>query len=203
MSRTSRDEAVGRDPFFVVGIAASAGSVPALIVLVPALPATLAAALLLAYHQDGAHPSRLVQLLQPKSKLEVRNAVDGEPLRPGVLLSAAPLCHIQVSDGWRVSTPEDSPTRFVRPSADRLFSSLAAVCGDRAVAVVLSGSGSDGARGVQAVKAAGGYVIVQNGASAPFPSMPDAAIRTGAVDRALPAEEIAAALQDLTRRSLN
>ena len=87
---------------------------------------------------------------------------------------------------------------FVRPSADRLFESLARTCGRHAIAVVLSGSGTDGASGVLAVKSTGGTVIVEDGTTARFSGMPDAAIRTGAADMVLPIQEISGALVALT-----
>jgi two-component system chemotaxis response regulator CheB len=190
-------------PFFVVGVAASAGSVPPLMALAPALPTTLEIAVLLAYHQGDQHPSQLVEILRRRSLMQVRNAVDGERLRPGLILSVAAHRHLVVLPGWRLSTPLEEPIRFVRPSADRLFESLARVCGPHAIALVLSGSGSDGARGIRAVKAAGGTVVVQNSATAGFRGMPDAAIRTGLADLVLPVEEIGPALRQLTRGSLN
>jgi two-component system, chemotaxis family, protein-glutamate methylesterase/glutaminase len=114
-------------------------------------------------------------------------------MEPGSVLMAASQCHLVVSPGWRLSMPQEDPIEFVRPSANRLFSSLAAVCGRRAIAVLLSGMGTDGAAGVRAVKAAGGIVIVQDADSAQFSSMPAAALRTGVADVALPVDEIPAA----------
>jgi two-component system chemotaxis response regulator CheB len=186
--------------FFAVGVAASAGGVQALTTLASALPADLPATLLLAYHQGVAHPSHLVEILRRRCRLTVRNAVDGEKMEPGSVLMADSECHLVVSPGWHLSTPREEPVQFVRPSANRLFSSLAAICGPRAIAVVLSGMGTDGAEGVRAVKAAGGTVIVQEIDSARFPSMPAAAIQTGLADLTLPVDEMPAALERLTRR---
>jgi two-component system chemotaxis response regulator CheB len=86
----------------------------------------------------------------------------------------------------------------VRPSADLLFTSLAEAWGQGAIAVVLTGTGRDGAAGVLAVKEHGGMVIAQNEASAEFFGMPDAAFRTGVVDHVLPLDDIAPALVRLT-----
>jgi two-component system chemotaxis response regulator CheB len=90
---------------------------------------------------------------------------------------------------------------FVRPSADLLFESAAASYRERAIAVVLSGSGKDGAMGVRAIKKMGGTVIVQDEKTAEFFGMPGAAQQTGIVDFILPLHEIAPALQTLVNGS--
>jgi len=86
---------------------------------------------------------------------------------------------------------------FVRPSADLLFESAAGSYGDRVIGVVLTGTGSDGSMGVEAVKKSGGTVIVQDRESSQFFGMPEAAIRTGAADFVLSLEEIGPALVTL------
>jgi two-component system chemotaxis response regulator CheB len=91
---------------------------------------------------------------------------------------------------------------FVRPSADLLFESLAASYKERAIAVVLTGSGSDGAMGVKAIKTMGGTVIAQDEATSDFFSMPKAAIETRCVDFILALEEIAPALVSLVMKGL-
>ena len=88
---------------------------------------------------------------------------------------------------------------FVRPSGDLLFESVAASFKDRAIAVVLTGTGSDGAMGVQAIKKMGGTVIAQDEGSSEFFGMPAAAIKTKTVDFILPINEIAGALVTLVK----
>ncbi|HXM57341.1 MAG TPA: CheB methylesterase domain-containing protein, partial [Candidatus Dormibacteraeota bacterium] len=108
--------------------------------------------------------------------------------------------HLVVGAGPRLWLLPDAPVNFVRPSADRLFESLARTCGRHAVAVVLSGNGNDGAIGVQAIKAAGGTVIVEDETTAQFRGMPQAAIRSGAADLVLPVDATPRALNGLIRR---
>jgi two-component system chemotaxis response regulator CheB len=180
--------------FHVVAVAASAGAFRPLMTLAAGLPADFPAAVLIAHHQSTRHPSQLDGLLARHCLLPVTVAAGGEALRPGTLMLAPPGGHLLVVPGWRLSTPRDAPVRFVRPSADRLFASVAGVIRSRAIAIVLSGAGHDGAEGVRAVGAAGGTVIVQDGATAQFRSMPDSAIGTGVAHLILPPDQIAQAL---------
>src|SRR5262249_7921853 len=149
-------------------------------------------------HIDPTHESMLADILARRTALAVRRATSGQTLEAGVVHVAPPGSHMEiVADplGPRVSLTHSEPLHFVRPSADRLFESAPAACGP-IIGVVLTGNGTDGARGVQAIKRAGGIVIVQ--APAQFDGMPRAAIETGAVDYELPLDQIAAALVRLT-----
>jgi two-component system chemotaxis response regulator CheB len=167
--------------FDVVALAASAGGVRALLTLVASLPAGLPAALVLVQHLDPKHRS---------PRLPVGEATDGQVLRAGALVIAPPDRHLLVQAGLVLRLTSTSLVSCVRPAADVLFASVAAVCARRALAVVLTGSGHDGTAGVRAIKQAGGWVIIQDPASAEFPSMPLAALRTGCVDRVLPLAQI-------------
>ncbi len=141
--------------------------------------------------------SALAAVLAARTELPVRDAVDGDRLRPGVVLVAPPDRHLVVGPGDTLRLTQSAPVRGVRPSADVLFGSLAAACGPRIVAVVLTGFGSDGADGVVTVKQAGGTVLAQDEETSEIYGMPLAAVATGAVDRVLPLGEIAAALVGL------
>jgi two-component system, chemotaxis family, protein-glutamate methylesterase/glutaminase len=96
-----------------------------------------------------------------------------------------------------LSLTQTAPVHHVRPSADELFASVASAYRERAIGVVLSGSGVDGAAGVRAIKHAGGVVIAQDERTSEFPGMPLAAARTGCVDHVLPLDQIAPALRSL------
>jgi two-component system chemotaxis response regulator CheB len=181
----------------VIGVAASAGGLAALSALLQALPAGFPAAVLVVQHLDPRHKSLLADILQRRSGLTVRQARGGERLAPGDIYLAPPDHHLLVDAGGTLSLSTAERVRHVRPSADLLFAALAESFGPRAVAVVLSGSGRDGADGVLAVKRAGGTVIVQDVATSEFTGMPEAAIASGAADRVLPLPEIGAALVEL------
>jgi two-component system, chemotaxis family, protein-glutamate methylesterase/glutaminase len=99
-----------------------------------------------------------------------------------------------VNSDRTLSLTQTELVHFVRPSADLLFESVAASFKERAIAVVLSGTGSDGSMGVRAIKKMGGTVIVQDEKSSEFFGMPGAAVQTGCVDFILPLDEIAPAL---------
>lgn len=182
----------------VIGVASSAGGVDSLLALTGALPTAFPATILIAQHLGPSPTSHLASILARRCSIPVRAAVDGELVEPGVIVVCPPGAHLEVRQGPRLWLTQEGPLHFVRPSADRLFESLARTCGRDAIAVVLSGSGTDGAAGVLAVKSAGGTVIVEDGTTARFSGMPDAAIRTGAADMVLPIQEISGALVALT-----
>ena len=183
---------------YAVGVASSAGGVDSLLVLTGGLPAQFRGAVLIAQHLGPSPESHLAAVLARGCALPVRAAVDGETIAPGEVIVCPPGAHLAVGRGRRLRLTREGPLHFVRPSADHLFESLAHTCGQRTIAVVLSGSGTDGAAGARAVKSAGGTVIVEDRTTAKFFGMPDAAIRTGVADMVLPIHEISGALVALT-----
>lgn len=180
--------------FRVVAVAGSAGSITPLCALLEVLPATFGAAMLIAHHRSASEGGHLIDVFGRCAPMPVRVAMDGETLAPRSVLLAPPHSDLLVIPGERVAVPLGPPKHFVQPSADLLFSSLAAVVGRRAVAIVLSGAGVDGAAGAREVKAAGGLVVAQTELSAEISGMPSAAIRTGAVDLVLRPAQIAGLL---------
>jgi two-component system chemotaxis response regulator CheB len=178
----------------VIGVGTSAGGLSALSHLLSALPPTLNAAILIVQHLDPARPSHLADILGRRTPLPVKQAASEDHLRPGEVFIAPPGAHILVDPDGTISLSHRPPVHFVRPAADRLFESIAGSFGARAVAVVLTGTGHDGATGAQAVKQAGGTVIVQDESTSEFFGMPKSAIDAGQVDLILPLDEIAPAL---------
>jgi two-component system, chemotaxis family, protein-glutamate methylesterase/glutaminase len=149
-------------------------------------------------HLVANHPSVLQNVLSRATRLPVEWATAGAHLEGGHIYVAPPAFHSIFGTEGELELDEGPPVHFVRPAADRLLASCAAVYGDGTVAVVLTGSGVDGAAGAEAVKAAGGTVIAQDEATSEHFGMPGAAIATGAVDTVLPLGEIAAELVRLT-----
>lgn len=183
--------------FDIVALAASAGGLKALTDVLAALPADFQAPLVVVQHLDPRHRSLMADLLGRRTTLQVKEAAEGDRLEPGRAYVAPPNRHLLVNPDKTLSLTQTELVHFVRPSADLLFESAAASYRDRAIAVVLSGSGRDGAMGVKAIKKMGGTVIVQDEETSEFFGMPEAAQQTGMVDFVLPLPEIAPALQTL------
>jgi two-component system, chemotaxis family, protein-glutamate methylesterase/glutaminase len=183
--------------FEVVALAASAGGLNALTHVLAALPETFPAALVVVQHLDRRHRSVMADILNRRTRLAVKEAALGDQLAVGRALIAPPDRHLLVNADRSISLTQSELVHFVRPSADLLFESVAAGFRDRAIAVVLSGSGQDGAMGVKAIKKMGGTVIVQDARNAEFGGMPGAALATGLPDFVLALDEIAPALQKL------
>jgi len=163
----------------VVAVAASAGGVEALSSFAASLPERFAAAVLVVLHIPPAGPSVLPKILTRVGKLPARHPIDGEPLRPGVILVAPPDRHMLVSQG-QVRLVVGARENGHRPAADVLMRSVAESLGPRCAGVVLSGTMEDGASGLSAVGAVGGLTLVQDPEEAAFPGMPTAAIEDAA-----------------------
>lgn len=180
--------------FDVVALAASAGGLTALSRVLSGLPAGFPAAILIVQHLDPRHRSVMADILSRRTPLKVGQGVEGERIASATVYIAPPDRHLLVNPDGTLSLSQSALVHFVRPSADLLFESVAATYRDRAIGVVLTGTGSDGAMGVRAIKKMGGTVIVQDERTAEFFGMPGAAIQTGQTDFILPLEEIAPSL---------
>lgn len=183
-------------------VGGSSGAVEALTALLPALPATLRAAMVVVLHLPRDRPSLLADIFRKRCPLPLKEAQDKDVLEPGAVYFAPPDYHVLVDEGPCLSLSIDAPVHFSRPSIDVLFESAADLYGPRLVGILLSGANEDGARGLAAVRSAGGLAIVQDPASAPMPSMPRAALACTPVDHALPPAAIAALLAQLHHQRL-
>jgi two-component system chemotaxis response regulator CheB len=183
--------------FETVALAASAGGLAALSRVLGGLPADFPASVTVVQHLDPRHRSLMAEILGKRTSLVVRQAREGDELRPGWVYIAPPDNHLLVNGDGTLSLSHSELVHFVRPSADLLFESMAAAYGARAIAVVLTGTGSDGDMGVKAVREKGGTVIAQSEKSAEYFGMPGAAIATRSVDFVLDLDEIAPALVTL------
>lgn len=182
----------------LIGIGASAGGLEALHLLLGSLSAGSNVAYVVAQHLAPDHVSLMVDLLSRVTTLKVHEAVDGAVLLPDTITICPPNHDIRVQ-GNRVRLEDPEPRFGPSPSVDRLFESIAEHWAERGGAVVLSGTGSDGARGLRAVRAAGGLTFTQTPESARFDGMLRAAIAMGGADLILDPAAIGQHLCDLTR----
>jgi two-component system, chemotaxis family, CheB/CheR fusion protein len=176
--------------FPVVGIGASAGGFHALERFLSVLPEEFGFAIVFLQHLSSSHESHLLELIRAhKPDLDSEEASDGREMLPGKLYLCPPASNLSMEQGmFRVTRRSDVRERL---PIDEFLSSLARDASQRAIAVIFSGAGTDGAIGLEAVRAAGGAVFVQDPATAEFPDMPLAAIDTGQMDGVLPPEDIA------------
>lgn len=181
-----------------IAVGASAGGVEALEDLFRDMDPELPAAFLVQQHRPADAETRMDELLQRVTRLVVRTPGDGEIARAGHVL-VAPASHGLALVGGRIRLVTRHAADIPTHAIDHLFGSVAAECGERAIGIVLSGTGSDGARGSREIRAAGGTVLVQDPASTRFDGMPNAAIAAGAVDHVLLPERMSATLEALLR----
>jgi two-component system CheB/CheR fusion protein len=187
------------DAFCIVGIGASAGGLDACRKLVAALPMDGGMAFILVQHLDPTHESLLVDLLADHSAVPVEQAADGMPIEPDHLYVIPPGTYLSVDSGLlRVSEPQ--ARHGARLPFDFLLHSLAEDYAERAVAIVLSGTGADGSDGLRAIKGKSGLVIAQDPDEAGYDGMPRSAIATGDVDLVLPVAAMPDALAKYQRR---
>jgi two-component system, chemotaxis family, CheB/CheR fusion protein len=173
-----------------VGIGASAGGLEAFQRLIQHLPSNTGLAYVIVSHLDPAHESLLPELLARGSAIPVVQAMDGMRLNTDRAHVIPPNMTMTVAEG-HLRLVARKKGRGLHLPIDALLTSLAMTQGSSAVGVILSGAGSDGMRGIQAIKEAGGITIAQDSASAHFTSMPQSAVDSGAVDFVLTPEQIA------------
>lgn len=184
---------------YYVGIGASAGGLEALRPFVANLPAKANMTYIIAQHMSPDHRSLMVELLARETQLRVEEAVNNLPPQADTIYVTPPNSDVTLVNGkLRISRPTN--TIGPKPSVDRFFMSLADDQEDHAIGIILSGTGSDGARGIKAIKAAGGISIAQEPKSAKYDSMPNSAIRAGGTDLVLPPHEIAHQLLSIVQR---
>lgn len=183
--------------FGLVALAASHGGVQALSTLVSALPMDFPVPLVLVQH-IGSRPSLLTAILERKTRLSVRWAEQGQRPRPRTLYIAPPDHHVELSARRTfLLSSSAAKVHHTRPAADPLLCSVARVYGHRALGVVLTGTGLDGAEGARAIRQAGGMVLVQDEQSCAAFGMPRAVLDRGDAHFVLPLEKLAAALISL------
>jgi two-component system, chemotaxis family, CheB/CheR fusion protein len=178
------------EDFYVVGIGASAGGLDALRTLFSSMPAKPGYACVVVVHLSPEHESRLVELLQPHTQMPVLQVRQTVPVKPNHVYVIPPNANLNSIDTHlRLSQLE--ARRIERATIDHFLRTLAATHDGRAVGVILTGTGSDGALGIRLIKECGGLTIAQDPEEAEYESMPLSAIATGTVDLILPVRKVA------------
>jgi two-component system, chemotaxis family, CheB/CheR fusion protein len=195
MSSSDENQALTeeRQPFLVV-TGSSAGGIDALSSFVSHLPQSFTVPIVVAQHLSPNQKSHLAEILAQNTTLTVDTIVNEAEVRPGHIYVVPPNHDVEVVDS--VATTRLQVNHGPKPSIDRLFSSAAALYGDRLIGIILSGLGSDGARGARAVKKGGGTIIVQDPQSAGYASMP-LSIPPTLVDITAPPEAMGKIVLDL------
>ncbi len=177
------------EPTHIVGIGASAGGLEALERLFQNMPDDTGMAFVVVQHLSPDFKSLMDELLARWTRMPIHAVEDRMPVVANEIFLMPPKTEVIISDGKLLLTARE-PSDELRLPIDQFFRSLARDAGKRAVAIVLSGTGSDGSRGIQEVHQAGGFVVVQSEETAKFDGMPKSAIETGMVDVILPPGEI-------------
>jgi two-component system CheB/CheR fusion protein len=182
--------------FPVVGIGASAGGLPALQTLLENMPSANEMAFVVILHLSPAHPSSAAAILQRATRMTVVQVCSEVHIEPGHVYVIAPNLHLSMVDGSLLVSEQSRP-RGQHVAIDLFFRTLASVHRERSIAVVLSGTGADGAVGIARIKEQGGVTLAQAPGDAEHDGMPAAVIRTGAVDFVLPVADMAQKLLEL------
>jgi len=195
---TTEQNTAGGEQFPIVGIGASAGGLGALQTLITSMPESPGLAWVVILHLDPTKKSLAPEILAKHTTLPVREVEDEPRVRPNRIYLAPPGKYLSIAGGELHLSEPDQP-RGKRMAIDFFFRSLAADQRQRAIGVILSGTGTDGTLGVKAIKAAGGFVIAQAPDTAEHCGMPASAIDAGVVDQVLTPEDIPQVLEKYAR----
>lgn len=182
------------DAIRILGIGASAGGLAPLEQFLAHIPLQSHMAYVVVQHLDPTHKTLLTELLQRVTPMPVREATQGMPIEAGCVYVIPPNTELSIVDDLLVLAEPMEP-RGLRLPINVLFSSLASARGERSIGVVLSGMGSDGTQGLQAIKAVGGLTAAQDPDTAQFDAMPKSAIAGNCADIVAPADELPARIQ--------
>lgn len=176
-------------PDYFIAIGASAGGLEALQEFFQSMPSNTGAAFIVIQHLSPDFKSVMAELLERSTKMSVFNASDGIPVQSNTVYLIQPRKNMMVAEG-KLILVDQMPDTGVNFPIDIFFRSLAEDQHHRTIGVVLSGTGSDGSRGIQAIKEVGGLVMIQDPKTAKFDGMPYNAVRTGLADMVLAADEM-------------
>lgn len=186
--------------YSAVVIGGSAGSLDVLISIVEALPEKAGLSYVVIVHRKNDSGSILSELLSTKTKLKVKEVEDKESILPDYIYVAPSDYHLLFEDKHSFSLDSSERVHYSRPSIDVSFESVAEVFGEKAIGILLSGANADGAMGMLAIRAKGGYTIAQDPLTAEVGFMPQQAILLGGAESVLGGMEIGKYLQEIISR---
>ena len=185
----------------IAGIGASAGGLEALKQVLPSLPDQEGIVYVIVQHMDPKHDSMLTSLLSASTPMKITEVKNGQPLIPNEIFITPPGHDVSLESG--ILMLHQSHKQFgPKPSVDRFFTSLAEDQGEHSIGIILSGTGSDGALGMRAIKAKGGITIVQKPETSKYDGMPRSAVSTGSVDLVVGPEAIGSELLSIIHSPL-
>ncbi|MFK7862177.1 MAG: chemotaxis protein CheB, partial [Granulosicoccus sp.] len=188
------------EPDYVVGVGASAGGLEALETLFTHMPLRTGMAFVIIQHLSPDYKSMMDELLGRKTMIPIKVAEDQMPLESDTIFLLPPKKEMIAANGKLYLTERDN-TDAVNLPINTFFRSMAETYQEKSIAIVLSGTGSDGSKGVPLVHDSGGFVIAQEPASCKFSAMPDNAIRTDSVDLIVAPQDMPAALVKYSHRT--
>jgi two-component system chemotaxis response regulator CheB len=195
-------QAIGppQPPFPLVAVAASLGGPKALSQILHMIPRGFPAPIVVCQHISTGFTEGLSQWLAAETALDVTEARDGDRMKPGTVFIAPSGAHLLVQADARLKLDPGAPINGFRPSCDALLFSVAESFGRRALGVILTGMGRDGARGLKEIRARGGRTIAQDERTCVVFGMPGEAVSLGAAEEVLPLDEIAGCLMKLVNQ---
>ncbi|MDQ6531360.1 chemotaxis protein CheB [Flavobacterium sp. LHD-85] len=185
----------------VVIIGGSAGSLQALLQILPFIDKAISFAIVIVVHRKNSDEQTLEDLIALKSKIEVKEVEDKVKLKPGFIYIAPSNYHLLFEKNETLSLDTSEKINYSRPSIDVSFESAAEVYSEHLVGILLSGSNSDGTVGLRAIQSAGGISVVQNPLSADMPFMPNNAILHTTPDFVLSTEEILEFIKEINQEA--
>ncbi|MBS1690279.1 MAG: chemotaxis protein CheB [Bacteroidetes bacterium] len=189
------EDSINKYQLIVIG--GSAGSLDVLLHVIPKLKADFHIPIVLVLHRMNSYDSTLTELIATKTVLKVKEVEDKEPQKEGYIYIAPADYHLLIEKDRMFSLDFSEKVNFSRPSIDITFASAADAFGEKAVCILLSGANADGVDGMQAIKNAGGLVVVQDPKTAEVSFMPAQAILNVEVDKILKIDEMAGFINSL------
>ncbi len=188
--RIPKEEIKSKKTYKILAIGASTGGPKALFQILSKLPADFPLGILVAQHIADGFIDGLVEWLDAVSPIKVRKALDGDEIRPGEALVSPTACHMVINEEEKTELVEPRAGEIYCPSIDLLFFSVAKVFNSKAIGVILTGMGTDGAAGLKRINESGGYTLAQDEHTSTVYGMPKVALDMGGVEKVLPVDEM-------------